>query len=302
MTSPPSSLDTLRPSVQEVADLVRTRIVLEGGEPADTFTADTYPTAAQVERLIDQASNYIFAQLPNSVSESWAPAGKHLAALYSAMLVEASYFREQLTDDQVQLYRDMLIAGIRGLGASSSGSGSSTGETGVGSRMAVDSVVMSSLSSMSPTELWLRDLPAIYRASVIDSEGADVSKGPISLVPQTIDLAFYAGDGVSLTISASDASGAPLDLAQGQLKAQIRQDRFDSDPRVAFTVSLTPTPGMAVLSLTGVQTAALVQATEGWRAGTEFSGAWDLEWTAIGQQPITIVQGKVTCRLDVTRG
>lgn len=115
----PNVYNQVRPTLQMVADLVRTRLVEEGGGqvPADTFTGDTYPNANQVERLIDQATVAIIVQIPGSLVEGYLPAAQHLAALYAAILVEGSYFREQLTDDQVELYRNLLTAGIRGLGA-----------------------------------------------------------------------------------------------------------------------------------------------------------------------------------------
>ena len=47
----------------------------------------------------------------------------------------------------------------------------------------------------------------------------------------------------------------------------------------------------ATLSLTGEQTAEL----------GEFKGAWDVQWSPNGSEPVTIVQGKATCALDVTR-
>jgi hypothetical protein len=151
---PENPLDLIRPTVQMVADLLRTRTVSEGGNSEDIFNDSTYPTADQVERLIDQATNAIFTQLPNSVAEPWTPAGQHLAALYAAILIEASYFREQLTDDQIQLYRDLLISGIRGLGAAIS-----EGETGAGSRMTVDTVVMRGVATVPPEYLWMLDMP-----------------------------------------------------------------------------------------------------------------------------------------------
>ena len=287
------AFDTLRPTVQMVADLVRTRTILEGGQTVDTFTSGTYPTGQQVERLIDQATNAIFVQLPGSVSEPWAPAGTHLAALYAAILVEASYYREQLTDDQIQLYRDLLISGIRGLGAAISGGGEEAG-AGPGSRMLVDSVVMSSLVSMSPEEMWLRDL-GIYELSVIDTEGVAVTQGPISLVPQVTDLELYAGDGASFTVSAGDAAGNPINFSAGALKAQIRRQRADAAPLADFAIAVDPEPGTLTLTLSGAQTASLVV------GGEDFAGFWDLQWTPTGQQPTTIVQGKVSCGYDVTR-
>jgi len=144
----------ITPTLQMVADLVRTRLVEAGAAPADTFTSGTYPTAAQAQRLIDQAANAIWTQLPGSVAEPWAPAGQHLAALYAAILIEGSYFREQLTDDQVQLYRDLLMQGIRGLG-------SAMGESEQVAHMQVDTVMQRSVMTTPPWELYMLDMPEV---------------------------------------------------------------------------------------------------------------------------------------------
>ena len=47
-----------------VSDLLRTRTISEGGGPEENFNDDTYPTSDQVDRLIDQATNAIFTQVP----------------------------------------------------------------------------------------------------------------------------------------------------------------------------------------------------------------------------------------------
>ena len=52
---------------------------------------------------------------------------------------------------------------------------------------------------------------------------------------------------------------------------------------------------MVVLTLTGAQTALLVDGTG------SFRGVYDVQWTATGSEPATLVQGGVTCELDVTR-
>jgi hypothetical protein len=162
VVDPSTILQQIRPDVQMVADLVRTRIVTEGGamvpddldfEPADSFTANTYPTDAQVERLIDQAAPYIVAQVPGSIAEDYLPSAKHLAALYAAILVEGSYFREQLTDDQVELYRTMLIAGIRGLGATGQASQPGVGAGGAKAGK-VDSVMQRSVMTVPLVDQW----------------------------------------------------------------------------------------------------------------------------------------------------
>lgn len=163
VVDPAAILQQIRPSAQMVSDLVRTRIVSEGGgqvppddldfNPPDNFTAYTYPTITQVERLIDQATTYIVAQVPGSIAEDYLPSAKHLSALYTAILVEGSYFREQLTDDQVELYRNMLIAGIRGLGAAGSGESATSMRGGK-----VDSVMQRSVMTTSPLALWELDM------------------------------------------------------------------------------------------------------------------------------------------------
>jgi hypothetical protein len=152
-TQPPAFVE-ITPTLQMVADLVRTRLVTEGGYAADTFTSETYPTDAQAGRLIDQAANAVWTQIPGSVAEPWAPAGQHLAALYAAILIEGSYFREQLTDDQIQLYRDLLMQGIRGLGSAIEG-----GQTAA--HLSVDTVLQRSVMTQDPYTMWQLDLPSV---------------------------------------------------------------------------------------------------------------------------------------------
>lgn len=50
-----------------------------------------------------------------------------------------------------------------------------------------------------------------------------------------------------------------------------------------------------MLTLTGVQTATLVSGNY-----DPFRGFWDVQWTAAGAQPVTLMQGAVTCDLDVS--
>lgn len=147
----PTTFEAITPDLQMVADLVRTRMVTEGGYPADTFDETTYPTDTQASRLIDQAANAVWTQLPGSVAEPWAPAGQHLAALYAAILIEGSFFREQLTDDQIQLYRDLLMQGIRGLGSAIEGGQSAA-------HLSIDTVMQRSVMTQDPYTLWQLDV------------------------------------------------------------------------------------------------------------------------------------------------
>jgi hypothetical protein len=116
----------------------------------------------------------------------------------------------------------------------------------------------------------------------------------ISLIPSELDLALYAGDGVTLVIGLNGSSG-PLNVTGG-IAAQIRQNRADDDTPTDFTADLTNgASGQVVLSLTGDQTQALSI------DGQQFKGVWDVQWTPTGSEPVTVLQGSVTVDPDVTR-
>jgi hypothetical protein len=51
-----------------------------------------------------------------------------------------------------------------------------------------------------------------------------------------------------------------------------------------------------MISLTGDQTASLMTVN-----GNQFKGAWDVQWTPENVEPVTLLQGNVTCDEDVTR-
>lgn len=126
-----------------------------------------------------------------------------------------------------------------------------------------------------------------------------MAKQSISYVPQTLDLAVYAGDGPSFTLNIKDVDGAPIDLT-GTMRAQVRTKRYDPDPPDAeFEVDLTDhVNGVAILKLTGEQTEALFALTP--TNKTFYTGVWDLEWTPDGAEPVTLCQGKLECVPDVT--
>jgi hypothetical protein len=117
----------------------------------------------------------------------------------------------------------------------------------------------------------------------------------ISLLPDKLDLALYAGDGVSIRLTITDNNDVPIPITGG-ITAQIRETRLDADPLADFNFDLNEfEPGVVVLSLNGVQTASLITTED------KFKGFWDVQWQAENQEPITLVQGKVECDADVTR-
>lgn len=116
----------------------------------------------------------------------------------------------------------------------------------------------------------------------------------IDRTPETLDLALYAGDGVSIRLGVTDNAGNPMNIA-GELTAQIRQTRAATEVAAEFTAVPDGTTGAVIISLTGAQTAALVE------AGENFSGVWDIQWRPPDAEPVTLTTGQVTCNADVTR-
>ena len=120
---PPVPIDPalVRPTVAEVSILERTRTVgmTAGGLGGDTtpsditvFGTDTRPTATEVDAIIDQAVEAIIGQMPAEVPVVYYGQIRHFVALYSAILIEGSFFRESLDEGSVELYTSLLERGI----------------------------------------------------------------------------------------------------------------------------------------------------------------------------------------------
>ena len=122
----------------------------------------------------------------------------------------------------------------------------------------------------------------------------------INVQPAALDLALYAGDGVTFRLICTDNANDPVNIS-GAIAAQVRVDRItDVAPIVEFAADLADAvDGIVSLSLTGVDTQALVDHPTS-KNGI-FLGVWDVEWTPTGLQPRTLCQGKVECVADVTR-
>lgn len=120
---------TWTPTVADVGALLRARTVdgtlnVEQG----TFTADTRPTDVQVGALISLAASTVSTRVGAVIAdEHLAGAAKHLATLYAAMLVETSYFPEQVGGDESvfaalkSLYDDAMLALVTAIEARTGG-------------------------------------------------------------------------------------------------------------------------------------------------------------------------------------
>jgi hypothetical protein len=122
-----------------------------------------------------------------------------------------------------------------------------------------------------------------------------VAKAKLDLRPKTLDLELYAGDGVNIQLTVTDLVGAAIPI-EGDISAQIRKARLDATSLAEFAADLTDSDsGIIFISLTGDQTADLVDPDE------IFEGAWDVQWAPPGEEPISLMQGRVRCYVDVTR-
>ena len=125
----------VRPSIEEVSLLERTRTVGSGGGEKMTFDETTRPTADEVELLIDQATEAILGQLPTRLAPIYYQRARHQIALYTAILIEASFFRESLDQGSAALYQRMLTSGMENLVEATGGIG------GDAARKTVESVL-----------------------------------------------------------------------------------------------------------------------------------------------------------------
>jgi hypothetical protein len=112
---PPVDTDAVRPTVDDVANLERTRTFTEPGAELATFTDETRPPDEEVEQLIDQAMPIVLAELPPSFPTSHYDAVKYLIALYVAILVEGSYFREQSQYSSIPIWQELYDNHLKNL-------------------------------------------------------------------------------------------------------------------------------------------------------------------------------------------
>lgn len=84
------------PTVADVGDLLRIRTRDSNGNTLGTFTADTSPTGDQVERLIDKAVTKVTSKIGVSIPAALEEKAGTVVALRAAMLVELSYFGDQI--------------------------------------------------------------------------------------------------------------------------------------------------------------------------------------------------------------
>jgi len=115
---PPLDVTQVVPTVDQVAALERTRTIEESGDEVFTFDSGTRPTNVEVENLIDQAVPAVCGSLRAAFPTRYYPDVQHLICLYTAILLEGSYFREQVSSEGAmsvwRLMYDQSLAGLQG--------------------------------------------------------------------------------------------------------------------------------------------------------------------------------------------
>lgn len=87
---------TFSPTVDDVAALIRARTKIPGGGEAGTFTEQTRPTKAEVERIIAQAVDHVAAGVGGEpCNDQLVQSATAAASLLAAVIIETSYWPEQ---------------------------------------------------------------------------------------------------------------------------------------------------------------------------------------------------------------
>lgn len=118
------------PSLDAVGSILRARTRDTQGNEVGTFTPDTRPTGEQVDGLIYTAASDVSAVVGAELPEDLWSAAYAVASYRSAMLVELSYFPEQVATGRspYEQLRDLYNESLASL--LSRATGTLPGETG----------------------------------------------------------------------------------------------------------------------------------------------------------------------------
>jgi len=94
------------PTVSEVAAILRARTKDTFGNEVGTFNSNTRPTGNEVLLLIEKAQSFVLSRADDDIPEGGWDIARDLISLGAAMLVEMSYFSEQVGTDRTA-YEEM---------------------------------------------------------------------------------------------------------------------------------------------------------------------------------------------------
>lgn len=88
------------PTPEAVAALLRARTKVESGDELGAWTADTRPTLVEVNALIALAAQELALCVGDWLPPEYVPGGQALVVLKTCMLIELSYYPEQVDPEQ----------------------------------------------------------------------------------------------------------------------------------------------------------------------------------------------------------
>jgi len=113
----------------------------------------------------------------------------------------------------------------------------------------------------------------------------------IDVTPAILDLVLYAGDGTKFQVKFVDQNEAVIDVSGLTWSAQIRRTRTTDIAAELEIDSTDAAVGLITVHISADVTRNLAKKSQ-----------WDLQYTSSDNpEPLTILQGTVSCNLDVTR-
>lgn len=108
-----------KPTLDEVASMLRARTVDENGNELGTFTDTTSPTATQAQQLLDSAYDLVRLRIGriDDAEEETIEQAHTVVMLLAARLIETVYYPEQAAQNQsaATIYGEMYEEAVRDL-------------------------------------------------------------------------------------------------------------------------------------------------------------------------------------------
>ena len=114
VVSPPPPINEYMPTVEAMSALLRARTKDSTGNEVGVFTTDTTPDLAAVQQLIEVSSGIVGASIGSDIPDSLIGQAQTVVSWLTAMLIELSYFPEQVTMNRsaYQEYKALYDAAI----------------------------------------------------------------------------------------------------------------------------------------------------------------------------------------------
>jgi len=127
------------PSVEQVALMERTRCVNQYGDDQGVFNDSTHPTYDEAQGIIAQAVELVLSEIPDYLPESIYPRVLQAAIFKSAILIEASFYKEQYKSGSAEYFEtayEKLVTNLQGIAGGVEGQGKRVDSIMVRSSMA----------------------------------------------------------------------------------------------------------------------------------------------------------------------